>query len=824
MSSIFRNVPARAGRKTLLMSGAVAALAVLTASGAMAQQTPPPAAPPAVGAPPSADTLSTVVVTARRKAENLQNVPLAITALTAENLSAASATSLQDITFLTPGLTYTSNGQEADALPVIRGLSDTSGGESSSANVSIFLDGIYIANPSAIDLSLGGLDRVEVVKGPVSGLYGRNAFTGAINYVTAKPTDHYHLDASVTGGDYGKTAGEVLASGPIIGDLLKGSIDFDYDHLDGTYTDPVSHMDSNGHNKNDVLATLLFTPDSHIAITPVVYYGEDHFNDPTAVSYKQNCAFGTDNSYCGSLNSNQLGPFTPSATGADATGLTRRVEHVHVDSKFSYDFGTIDVLVGFNHIATKSINEFTGTENGLLYDLYAPGLNNPFAGNPPVGTALAKSFFGNQATEKDASAELRYDTPQQYPIRFSVGGYYFHKISTNNNTFGIDGQNIIPTGDVINFIAEGYVTANGASPGPLNFAKQGTRDYSPYVSGEWDILHDLTLSAAVRSTEEEQTSEGTTAAGFAEKDFHSITSNEALTWKPERWVSLYVSAANGEKSGGFNGAGVLPVDQTFNPETDWDYEGGMKSTLLDGHLRLDLAVFHTDINNQQVLGPQSSACPTSNASCVGLVVKNIGSYSVTGVEASEEWVVGNGFKISSGISYNPARFDSGSYDFNNAGPCALVASCAASRLVTVDGVQAENIKGLRPPFESDVTFNVTAEYRRPLGFAIGPLQNVDYFLRGDYRFESDQYTNVDDFAYYGPRNVFNIHGGLTNGTWTLTGYVLNLTNDQTPVTEQENGSLNGFDAPPNGTFGVTWVPVAALPQGRTYAFTLAYHY
>ena len=310
---------------------------------------------------------------------------------------------------------------------------------------------------------------------------------------------------------------------------------------------------------------------------------------------------------------------------------------------------------------------------------------------------------------------------------------------------------------------------------------------------------------------------------FFAKDFHSITSNEALTWKPDRRLSLYVSAANGQKSGGFNTAGVLPVDQSYNPETDWDYEGGIKSTLLDGHLRANLAVFHTDVNNQQVLGPQSPSCPVSNASCVGLVLKNLGSYSVTGVEADEDWIIGNGLKITSGISYNPARFDSGSYDVNNAASCALVASCAP-RLVTVNGNSAENLKGLRPEFESDVTFNVTAEYRRPLGFAIGPLQNVDYFLRGDYRYESTQFTTSDDFAYYGPRNVFNFHAGLTNGTWSVTGYVLNITNDQTPVTEQENGSLNGFDAPPVGIFGVTYVPVSALPEGRTYAFTVAYHY
>ena len=101
------------------------------------------------------NAVTEVVVTARRKAENLQEVPLAISAVTGLELKATSATSLQDVTNLTPGLTYNSGGAEAFTAPVIRGLSDTSGGLASSANVSIFLDGIYIFNPSSIDLSLG---------------------------------------------------------------------------------------------------------------------------------------------------------------------------------------------------------------------------------------------------------------------------------------------------------------------------------------------------------------------------------------------------------------------------------------------------------------------------------------------------------------------------------------------------------------------------------------------------------------------------------------------------------------------------------------------
>jgi iron complex outermembrane receptor protein len=763
--------------------------------------------------PDSGTTAEVITVTARRKAEKLQNVPLSITAISAQTLKAADATSLQDITFLTPGLTYTSNGQEADATPTIRGISDTSGGEATSQNVSIFLDGVYIKNPSAIDLAINGLDRVEIVKGPVSGLYGRNAFTGAINYITANASQDLRADEEFTVGNDGRYITDTLVSGPIVPDILSGLISFEYNHLDGTYTDPVSKVEGNGHDRKDILASLLFTPNEHITIKPVFYYGYDEFNAPVDVIYNQNCAIGTANSVCGNLNKNQIGPNIPTSTGADTTGLTRRVQNFHVDTKVSYDFGTFDVLAGWNKNETESNNDFTGLDNGLPYELYVAGHNAAFGPSEPLNkVAYLKSFFGDHATEQDSSVEARYDSPQDFPIRVGVGGYWLYDHSENNNVFGIDSTNI-PAGDQINSIAQGYVDAVGGPGAALNAASQATRDYSGFVSGEWDIIPTLTLSTAVRQTEELQR-QTSAYDGIQSKDFHAVTSNEALTWKPTPNYTLYVSAANGSKSGGFNGESEGVSDASFNPETDWDYEGGIKATMLQNHLLLDLAVFHLDINNLQVIGPPSTA------GALGDVVKNYGSLGETGFELSGNYVVGNGLKLLAGFEFGQPRFQSGSYDVTDAGACALIASCAGSRLTTFKGQSAVNLKGLAPPYSSDYTFNVTAEYTRPTGF----FENVDWFARGDYRFEAKQYNTVTDFAYYGPRNVLNLHAGLQGGSWTFSGNVLNATNDLTPTTMQFDGSLNTLAIGPGGNGGVFWQPTSVLPEGRTFFFKIGYHF
>jgi iron complex outermembrane receptor protein len=798
--------PTTALRMALLSTACIATGLMFGAPG-IALAAAPDAASPDAGA----TALGEVVVTARKKVENQQNVPLAVNVLSAQELADASISDLFEVSLQTPSLVYNSNGAQSNASPVIRGLSDTSGGEATSQNVSVFLDGIYIKDPSAFDLAIGGISRIEVVEGPVSGLYGRNAFTGAINYVTADATDKFHANVAETFGTSGKEQVEAGISGPIIPGILSGRIDGTYNSFNGTYKDNSTNQTAGGYDRKDVMASLLFTPTPNITVKPVFYYGADFFGPAPSVTYKQNCALGTSNSYCGSLDENQMGVFVAPPGETGASGNSRRVIHFHTDAKYSGDWGSVDLLGGLNVIHSDNIAEFDGTDTGTLYGLYPAGKNNPFAGNPTVGALHLKNYFGAQETEHDTSIEARYDSPQRYPIRISFGGFYLNGQSTLDNTFAIDGAGI-PAGDVLNFIAQNYVTGNGHYDNALNYNASTTLDASGFGGAEWDILPNLTLATVIRYTSEKQESHGLTGATL-QATFNSVTSNESLTWKINPNLTAYLSAANGEKSGGFNGAAEGPADATFQPETDWDYEGGIKGSFFDHHLRLNADVFYTTLSQLQVIGPPSTP------GAIGLVVKNFGSVTDPGFEFTGEYSAGNGFKLSGGLTYTHPTFDSGSLDFNDGAACALIPSCAGSRLVTVAGNQAVKLNGLKPPFESDVVFNISPQYRHLLMH-----DDIYWFIRADYRFESKQYNTVTNFAYYGPRNVFNIHLGVDGPKWSATAYVLNLLNDKTPVTNQFNGTLNGFDAPPIGVFGVNWIPISVLPDGRTFAVRLAYRF
>ena len=157
--------------------------------------------------------LEEVVVSARRAEEKLLDVPIAVAAFTSEQIEARGIRSLDDIAALTPGLQFSNVLGEFLPAPVLRGVAPVS--INAENNVGIYIDGVYVAGREGLNFSQLDLETINVVKGPQSALYGRNAFSGAINYVTAKPTSDPLRKVEVQLGTEGKKLGQITASGPM---------------------------------------------------------------------------------------------------------------------------------------------------------------------------------------------------------------------------------------------------------------------------------------------------------------------------------------------------------------------------------------------------------------------------------------------------------------------------------------------------------------------------------------------------------------------------------------------------------------------------------
>jgi len=227
----------------------------------------------------AAGGLETITVTARKKSESLQKVPLSITAISKRDLQNSHVQNLYDIVALTPGVNITDLGAEVGTSITIRGVTDLTFGVNI-PDVATFLDGTYLRDPAAINIAAAGLSQVEIVKGPVSALYGRDAYSGIINYVTERPTSTPHANLEYTVGDYGKEEVQVSVSGPIWQDKVFGKIFGTYDYFNGTYKDPVSDQRAGGDEKKDLGGLLDVNWNANIATHFDLYYGYDYLAKP----------------------------------------------------------------------------------------------------------------------------------------------------------------------------------------------------------------------------------------------------------------------------------------------------------------------------------------------------------------------------------------------------------------------------------------------------------------------------------------------------------------------------------------------------------------
>ena len=276
---------------------------------AAAQSTLPSATSPAAAPPAGASTQAApaavapdnspnndIVITATRRSESLSNVPIAVSAVSAQALQNSGANDIRALNQLAPSLLLSSTGNEANASARIRGIGTVGDNPGLESSVALFIDGVYRSRTGAGLDELGQLERVEVLRGPQGTLFGRNASAGLINIITAKPSFEIGGNADATYGNYNyiRLAGGV--TGPIIADKLAARIDATYVKRDGFYRD-ITGTDGEDNNRNRyfVRGQLLFTPTPDVTLRLIgdyshrsekccaaVYISTRETSDPTA--------------------------------------------------------------------------------------------------------------------------------------------------------------------------------------------------------------------------------------------------------------------------------------------------------------------------------------------------------------------------------------------------------------------------------------------------------------------------------------------------------------------------------------------------------------
>ena len=602
--------------KGLLFAGA----SLLFMNGAEAQNTQAPAGAPASG------PMEEITVTAQRREEKLQNVPISIVALSPKELADRQINQVEDLATTIPSVHIVpQNGTPGIAQVEIRGVTGNNIDPEVDSPVAIYFDGVYIARSTGVAFDLADLERVEVLRGPQGTLSGRNAEAGAVSFITKGPTGEYDGRLETTFGNYNLRR-------------VKGVLDLPItDQLAVRFS--VLHTERDGYIRNTTPGIVVDLPQPFGPQTSTATLGGDNESgamlaarwtgDNLTIDYKFDYTaqyieaeaehvVGFDTGAFGKL----IYDLQPLVGGTNVYGFDYRSSLPALTSDDHY------TIYGHNLTASYSINDNLSVKNILAYRFQQQdgGLNtnegnitiapfdipdtDPKTGKPIPGSGFVAGELScllcsiAKRSQHQWSEELQvlgtYDT-----FQFTGGLYFFDEGAFQNDVAYI----------LKSFKQTGPKTLN---PGPLypvdyssgTLARIWNRSYAAYLHATYHVTDDFDFAAGYRYTLDHR------YAGYWATMIHAIPGKEALppnpggtfasnfyhgdfelkgTYKLAPDVNVYASIASGYVSGGV----LHGID--YAPQTNLTYEVGLKSEWFDRKLRFNMAVFEQEQANLQVL-------------------------------------------------------------------------------------------------------------------------------------------------------------------------------------------------------------------------------
>ena len=696
--------------------------------------------------------LADIIVTAQKRSTSLQRTPLAITALDGQALQSVQVRTLEDVVGRVPALKIGNSGGYPNVA--IRGIGINNFTPLAESAVALNINEVYVSRPIAFLAGLYDIADVEVLRGPQGTLYGRNATAGAINMTTARPTAQPSGYASVTFGNYQDVRTEGAVGGAIIGDMVLARIAGfrERRHGYGRNIKTGSFIDDNA--SEGVRGTIVLKPTSTLTATVIGEYFSE--NDKSGGLYY----FGTSRPNAPLPSFQLLGGVVPTKERDLATQLDPifrlRTSSATGIVEWSHGPFSLKSITGYRKQRSLSRVNISGGDPGLTY------------------------ISGEPAHQFSQELQAHYDISK---VHVTVGGYYFRETDRSD-----PGVIIIDNG--LFGVPFGYT--RGFETGGRQEVKAG----AVFTEATVNVTDQLSLTAGIRySSERKQlfnqflVDVQTPYQGDFESDplipatalpartFNATTPKFGIQYQLDSRTLFYATYAQGFKSGGFAAAADNTLAAAgFRPEKLTDYEGGIKTTLADGRLRLNLSGFYynyTDLQVQQLAG-------------LTLITVNAASAKIYGGEAEITALLSPAFTIDANGSYQHARY--GRY----IGPDNSVFPAVST-----------DFTGKRLSNAPDWQGHLGATYKAGLG-------SGDLNLRGEVEYSSR--------FYFDPTNIIAAsQGSFAKGNAFLTYedqsgfraqlFVRNVTNRTTRTISKLNSSgfsgtlLSGAFAPPR-TYGV----------------------
>jgi outer membrane receptor protein involved in Fe transport len=747
------------------------ALAALTAATAATAQTAAPATPVQTA---EAEDAGEIVVTARKREERLQDVPLTISVVGAEAIERAKLGNISDLAMQTPGFSYKQafgrigGGGGAGVRPSVRGMSSVVG----APNAAFFVDGVFVSDNIA-SYQLDNLERVEVIKGPQSALFGRQTFAGAINYVTRKPSETFTGRAKLTVAEYNEIEASGYVSGPIVEDLLFFELNGRHYKFGGDYVNSdTGKRDLGAQRSNNVGARLLFKPTPNFEALASFGIGDDR--DKGYVYNPQ-----------GSLRNNCFAPPIVATIPFPRTNTNRRgffCGEVKTLNSYAYNNDAIEAL-GYNGLDRRFVRsslslKYEGDGGWSAISITAANSNRSITGQDnTLAPSANPSIAIDGERNRDFSQEVKLLSPANAPVRGLIGGYYYKENR-----------------------GEGF-SLNTATNQQRPFdSDDGVRSKSVFGMIEADVSERITVGAEARYQKEKiiGSSEPLGIPGSVPPPpvavlgsplkFNAFLPRFTAKYQATDDLNVYATAAKGNKPGGFNS---LPTDASaadnatftaagftrFDEETAWSYELGVKGKLAD-LVNFSVAGFYTDWKKQQLSRGESYTRLNGTPNSV-VFIQNAGESEIKGFEVDFSANPTDWLYLRLGYTYVDAKFktfydDTTEEIFDTDGRPSFRTDDTRNPL-DVDGPTGD-VSGNRLPQTPEHQAVFTAQVTAPVGG-----NGLEFVARGDLAYESKRFSQVDNLNWAGDSFNLNTTLSIENERWSLTLFARNLLNDKTPL-------------------------------------------
>lgn len=770
-----------------------------------------------------------IVVTARKRSENLLDVPLSINAVTAEQIQNASIDSVADLATQTVGFSYRQGfgrigggqaGGESNR-PSIRGMANIVG----QPNAAFFVDGIFVSgNPTSYNLT--NVERVEVIRGPQSALFGRGTFAGAINFVTRQPSNEFEGKISAKLGRFDHQDISGFVSGPLIQDKLFGELSWRRYDFGGDYRNGISGKRDIGAQKTDSVGAKLYaTPTDDLSVGFTFSYSRDRdlgyaefFNG----SNNNNCflpqitgtvgtiprsATRSPGYFCGEIElPDQFYYLNDAIRAADQWALEREVMRYSLNT--SYDIGA------WNLNYTGAYNE---SRNRQVIDVFVDG---------NINHGLTPVLLGAETSVHDWSSELRLSSPQEGRLRGLAGLYYYQE----GNGSGVGSYNISA-----NPATFGQIIPSVTQPAYGDDAS-GVSDWAVFGLIEYEATDRLTLTAEARYQEDRPKAD-LNQDGVAElrTKFSAFLPRLTARYELTDGANIYASVAQGNKPGGFNVVplrNMIPADiarvfadgaEKYKEEKLLAYEIGYKNRLWDGRATLSAAAYYNDWTNQglNVGYTYMRISPPLPQNFTRIL--SAGKSRVMGIELDATVRASDYLDFRLGYTYANAEI----LDFIDETDRDLHDTDGLIGNEATQGDPTGQLKGRKIPQTPEHQFILTGDFHVPLN------SELSGFFRSDLAYESSRYAQVHNLAYTGDSYLLNLKLGVQSDHWQVALFVDNALQDETPMVITRSFTFDRLLVLPDAVLSAVGPNTrltqfrdfrVAAPRKREYGLTATYRF